>query len=194
MREGADLARRRWLGFAALAGWAAPAARAAAAEPPTGWVEPRLPAPGLALQCADGRQHPLRELLGGRVTAVQLMFTGCNTSCPAQGALFAQVAGHLPPLPLQLLSISIDALGDDAKTLAQWQGRFGAHGAWAAGVPAVADVDPLASFLRGVPAKAGTHTAQVFAFDRQARLVYRTGDSPRAGLVVDLLTHIARQG
>lgn len=71
--------------------------------------------------------------------------------------------------------------------------RKAAH-AWAAGVPAVADVDPLASYLRGVPAKALTHTAQVFAFDREARLVYRTGDSPPAALVVELLAHIARQG
>lgn len=188
-----ELQRRQLLALAGL--WAGGARAAAAQEPPTGWVNPRPLAPALALQCADGRQRPLRQVLGGRVTAVQLMFTGCNTSCPMQGALFAQVAGKLLPAPdLQLLSISIDALGDDAKTLAQWQGRFGSHTAWAAGVPAVADVDPLASYLRGVPAKAGTHTAQVFAFDREARLVYRTGDSPPAALVVELLAHIARQG
>jgi protein SCO1 len=191
MPEAALITRRRLLAAAGLAAGGVQAA--AVEEPPVGWVNPRALAPALMLQCADGRQRNLRQLLGGRVTAVQLMFTGCTTSCPVQGALFAQVAGKLPPQDLQLLSISIDALGDDAKTLAQWQGRFGHHAAWAAGVPAVADVDPLASYLRGVSARAGTHTAQVFAFDRQARLVYRTGDSPRAGLVVDLLAHIAAQ-
>jgi len=185
------LQRRQLLALAAL--WAH-GARAAVEEPPTGWVNPRQIAPALSLQCADGRPRNLRQLLAGRVTAVQLMFTGCTTSCPLQGALFAQVAGKLPPQNLQLLSISIDALGDDAKTLAQWQGRFGHHAAWAAGVPAVGDVDALAGYLRGVSARAGTHTAQVFAFDSQARLVYRTGDAPRAALVVELLTHIAGQG
>jgi len=192
MHELTRLSRRRLL---ALAGLCAGGARAAAAKPPpTGWVNPRQPAPALPLQCADGRPRTLRQLLGGRVSAVQLMFTGCNASCPVQGALFAQVAGQLPPLGMQLLSISIDALGDDAQTLRQWQGRFGSHADWAAGVPAVADVELLAGFLRGMPVKAGTHTAQVFVFDRQARLVYRTGDAPRASLVMDLLTHIAGNG
>jgi protein SCO1 len=192
MPGNAPLSRRHLL---ALAGLCATGAHAAAAEePPTGWVNPRQPAPAAPLQCADGRPRTLRQLLGGRVTAVQLMFTGCNGSCPVQGALFAQVAEALPPLGLQLLSISIDALGDDAQTLRQWLARFGAHATWAAGVPALADVEPLAGFLRGVPARAGTHTAQVFVFDRQARLAYRTGDAPRAGLVVDLLAHVAGNG
>ena len=186
------LSRRRLL---ALAGLCVVGRHAGAAEqPPTGWVNPRQGAPALPLQCADGRQRTLLQLMGGRVTAVQLMFTGCNTSCPTQGALFAQVAGLLPPLGPQLLSISIDALGDNAQTLRQWQCRFGTFDSWVAGVPAVADVEPLAGFLRGVPASAGTHTAQVFVFDRRARLVYRTGDAPRASLVVALLDHVAGQG
>ncbi len=187
-----SLQRRRLLALAAGA-VALPARAAGAADPPLGWAQPRPQAPATLLRCADGRRRPLRELLAGRVSAVQLMFTGCNGSCPPQGILFASVASSLPPLPgLQLLSISVDALGDDPQTLADWQGRFGRNPAWLAGVPAVSDVDPVAGFLRGVPAAGIAHTAQVFVFDRQARLAYRTGDAPPAAMVRALLQHVAQ--
>lgn len=185
---GAALPRRRLL----LAAGLACAGARAAEPPPTGWVNPRSAAPAPALACADGRRRTLRQLLAGQVSAVQLIFTGCNGSCPTQGALFAAVAQQLPPFGLQLLSISIDALGDTPATLAEWQGRFGRHAFWQAGVPAVADVDPLTEFLRGLRGSAGTHTAQVFVFDRQARLAYRTGDAPASSLVAGLLTHVAQ--
>jgi protein SCO1 len=182
--------RRRLLALASLA--ALPAA--AVEPPPTGWVQPRLPAPALPLQWADGQQRGLRQLLAGQVSALQLMFTGCNGSCPVQGALFAHIAGQLPPLRMQLLSVSIDALGDSAQTLAAWQARFGRHAAWAAGVPRLDDVEPLAAYLRGLAGSPGAHTAQVFVFDRQARLAYRTGDDPKPQLVLDLLNHLALNG
>ena len=184
--------RRRDLLVGALGTWAF-ARPLAAAQAPTGWVLPRLAAPPIAVTGADGRARTLPELLAGRVSAVQLMFTGCSSSCPPQGALFAALAERQGANDVRLLSISIDALGDSPARLAAWQARFGSSPAWATAVPQVADVDRLAGFMRGSAGKPGTHTAQVFVFDAQARLCYRTGDAPAVGEVEALVTRV-RQG
>jgi protein SCO1 len=155
--------------------------RATQMQAPTGWLHRPLPVPDAIVVTADGRAEPLPRLLAGKLSAVQLMFTGCNTSCSTQGALFAALAPRVAGLDAQCLSISIDVLGDGPAALAAWQQRFGAHPQWAAAVAPADGVDRLAAFLKGRAGAAGTHTAQVFVFDRAARLRYRTGDAPAIG-------------
>ncbi len=186
--------RRQLLGLALAGAWGivTPAVAVAAVEAPTGWVSPRLPAPAVRVVASDGRKRPFGEVVAGKVTALQLMFTGCSTTCPAQGAQFAALAGRVQADDVQLLSISIDALGDTPARVSAWQARFGAAPAWRTAVADLADVDRLAAFVRGFPARPGTHTSQVFVFDRQGRLAYRTGDSPRVAELVALLEHVAR--
>jgi hypothetical protein len=55
-------------------------------------------------------------------------------------------------------------------------------------------VDRLADFVKGKQGRSGTHTAQVFLFDRQGRLCYRTGDSPAPVEVEALIARIAQLG
>lgn len=188
LRPPVDAVRRSLL----LTALSAPAATPwAQGEPSVGWLRPRATAPDILLTDAQGRSLPLRERLLGRITAVQLMFTGCRSTCPTQGALFAlmaeQLRGETPPA---WLSISIDALGDDSTRLARWQQAFGPHPRWSAAVPPVRDVDTLATFLRGGSPRSGTHTNQVFVFDRQARLAYRTGDDPTPSFLQSLLSNV----
>jgi protein SCO1 len=195
MRDTAASPQRRRLlavpGLWALLGSTLPLAAAAV---PTGWLQPRLAAPPLRLTAADGRTVPLTDAVAGTVTAVQLMFTGCNTSCPTQGAFFAELAGRLRSSQTQLLSISIDALGDTPATMTRWQAKFGASPSWRTGVANVADVSPLVDFMKGTTGKGSTHTAQAFIFDRFGRLCYRTGDSPTVAEVEALLARVAQQG
>jgi protein SCO1 len=163
----------------------------AATPPPLGWLRPRELAPDVLLTDAQGHSQPLRARLMGRTTAVQLMFTGCTTTCTTQGALFSLMAERLDGTSAPAwLSISIDALGDDAARLARWQQRLGANPRWCAAVPAVREVDGLAAFLRGGLPSSGTHTNQVFVFDRQARLAYRTGDDPPPPFLQALLSTV----
>lgn len=186
--------RRRWvLAGLAMAAWAPARAATAVSAVPTGWARPPEPLPALELAAGPQPGRALADRLRGKVSAVQTMFTGCGTTCPTQGALFAAVAPHLRAPDAQLVSLSVDVLGDDAQTLARWQARFGPHPAWWAAVPRVADVDRLCDFLRGGPGRRGTHTAQVFVFDRQARLIYRTGDNPGAAELIALLAHVGAQ-
>lgn len=78
----------------------------------------------------------------------------------------------------QLLSLSIDALGDDAGTLQRWLQAQGAQPGWRAAVPAVADVDRIFDFLGGRNSGPDRHTAQVYLFDRQGRLALRSAAFP----------------
>jgi protein SCO1/2 len=175
---------------------AAPAAfgqTAAPAHEPFGPLRPPQPAPRLALTGEDGQHFDLAQRLRGRISAVQLMFTGCSAVCPIQGALFAAVAPLLAgQRDSQLLSLSIDPLGDDPAALRAWRLRFGSAANWQAALPGVADVDRLLDFLRGRAQGADRHTAQVYLFDRDARLAYRTDDMPPARFVADLMRELSR--
>ncbi|MES2889262.1 MAG: SCO family protein [Pseudomonadota bacterium] len=187
--------RRRLLQAAAATGfggvsWGAHAHAAAGA------VVPPVAAPSLPVAPVRGSAAPLSSFLQGHHTAVQLMFTGCSAVCPIQGALFADVQRQLASAPpdWRLLSVSIDALSDGPAQLRAWLARFGAQDArWRAAVPAVNGVDPLFDFLQGRASGLDRHTSQVFVFDRQAQLVFRTVDLPSAQEVLSALQWAARR-
>ena len=189
-----QLRRRRMLALASL--WVTPGAvpLAMAGEAPTGWVQPRLPAPPLRITTVDGRHVPFAGVLVGKVTAVQLMFTGCSSTCPPQGALFAALAKRLRSTDTQLLSISIDALGDTPATMSAWQARFGTFPSWHTAVADATGADLLCNFMQGAVGRSGTHTAQAFVFDRRGQLCYRTGDSPGLGELEALIAGVAHLG
>lgn len=193
MNSATDLPRRHLLMLAGVVALARPLKAGASAPAPTGWLEPRLPAPAVTYLAADGQRRPLQQVLMGKVTAVQLMFAGCATTCPPQGALFAAVAERMRAPACQLLSLSIDTLGDTPASVQAWQARFGRYAGWQVGVGETATIDRVAEFLKGAPARAGTHTAQVFVFDRLARLTYRSADLPASADIEALLAKLARQ-
>jgi protein SCO1 len=165
-----------------------------------GPVTPRATLPAqLGVTPTRGPSRPLRDLLQGHVTAVQLMFTGCSATCPIQGAIFADVQALLTPQDtrqgLRLLSVSIDPLGDDLPALTGWLRRFGARPSqWLAALPSPRDVDPLLDLLRGRASGVDRHTAQAFLFDRQGRLALRTPDLPPAAEVARLVRELAAAG
>ncbi len=189
--------RRGLLGAAAAlvaAPWAAGQAHAHGSFGP---VQPALAAPALSLSDLNGQRVALSALLTGRVTALQLMFTGCSATCPIQGAMFADVQQRLAADDprLRLLSVSIDPLGDDPKALRAWLAKFGAQTSrWSAALPQLKEVDLLLDFVRGRAPGVDRHTAQAFVFDRQARLVYRTEDMPNPPELVRLLKQVAARG
>lgn len=191
--------RRRFLKLVS-AGVLASCLTDAHAHASAGEVDPPSAAPRVRLRTHDGRNLLAPELLQGRVTALQLMFTGCSATCPIQGALFAELqgrmqqAGGVEAARLQLVSASIDPLGDDPRALAQWLGRFGGGRHWLAAVPALQDMDPWLDGLQGRRAGVDRHTTQVFLFDRQARLVLRTADFPSPQAVLDAMQTVARRG
>jgi protein SCO1/2 len=171
----------------------AEAARAAAARAhyPFGPVEPRLAPPSLSLLGADGKELDLPVWLKGRPTAVQLVFTRCTTTCPIQGALFAALAPKLER-GARILSVSIDPEHDTPAELSAWMARFGSHPAWYAAAPRdLAGVDVMFDFLRGRAQGLDRHSVQVYLFDTQGQLAYRTADMPSPAEVVSVLGKLA---
>jgi protein SCO1/2 len=192
-------ARRRSL--RTLAGLALGAAfapsREAAALGRHGRIEPPEPVPEVSLVLDDGRRTTLERQLLGRATALHFMFTGCASTCPIQGATFAQLQERVAPRRtdrMQLLSVSVDALGDDAASLSRWRARLAAGPMWRAAVPGAAHADRLLRWAGGErPGAVDTHATQVLLLDDRARLVFRTIDLPDAREVAELLVVLDRR-
>ncbi len=158
---------------------------------PAGPVKPARPAPTMVVTTQDGRQQPLRSLLLGKVSALQLMFTGCSSICPLQGALFAEIQRALADASIrdtQLLSVSIDPLGDSAAELQQWRHKFSARAHWLAAVPTDRDLARLLAWLGGTSSDSfDRHTTQIFMVDQAAQLSWRSTELPAAREVVAVL-------
>jgi protein SCO1/2 len=179
---------------AAVAACVTGTARQASAHDSIGVVKPAQAVPALEMTSMDGRPVKLDTLLRGKVTALQLMFTGCSATCPISGALFSDLQSRLVQAPsnFQLLSVSIDPLGDDPKALRTWLQRFGARPErWTAALSTTKDLDRLLDFVGGRASGVDRHTAQVYLFDTQARLSYRTTDMPPPVAVSALMGQIA---
>lgn len=150
----------------------------------------------MSLTLHTGAQQALHTLLKGRVTALQLMFTGCSAVCPLQGAVFAGLQQQLAdgPATAQLLSVSIDPLSDDAAALAAWRRRFGAGERWLAAAPPVAQSDWLLEFVDGRQAGPDRHTPQTYLFDTQGRFAYRLAELAGARDIANAVRELARRG
>ncbi len=161
-----------------------------------GRVEPPQIVPALQVVDHNGQTRSIRDLFKGRATALQLMFTGCSATCPIQGALFAEVQSKLPAnsqLPLQLISASIDPLGDSPKAMRDWLQQFAAGSRWQGIVPNAKFVDSWLDFLVGRAVGADKHTRQVYFFNPRAELVLRTVDFPSSDEIAKLLTLLGRK-
>ena len=188
---------RRTLLLAAASAAAAAATtlgpRSARAHNSAGVVQPPARPPAAQLTLDDGRASPLHDVLAGRVTALQLIFTRCRATCPIQGALFARAVHAFGdrPADAQWLSLSIDPAYDDPPALRAWLARFGALPRWRAARPAPQDLPALFDFLNARNGGADNHTAQVYFFDRAGNLVMRSIDFPPVDIIVRDLRSLA---
>lgn len=158
-----------------------------------GRIRPPVPAPDIPLVGHDGASTTLPRLLAERVTALQVMFTACTTTCPIQGAIFARVQKLIPDQVargIQLVSISVDPAHDTSAALARWLRRFGARPGWRAAAPRPADVAQVRAFFGAGRIATDNHSTQVQLFDRTGALVWRTGELPEAEEVATLLRRI----
>lgn len=165
------------------------AAGVAKAHLPFGPVNPRKPAPAIALAMQDGGLGSLADPARGRWLLAQLIFTNCATTCPLQGAIFQRTQQLLKEqgLDADLMSISIDADRDDVAALRSWLAGFDAGENWRAGVAAKRDVGELLDFFNGRKSGLDIHDARVYFIDPQGRLAYTTEDLPDPTALVALL-------
>lgn len=194
-----SLIRRRLV----LAGAALVSLPACAAESreiahrPWGAIEPAEAAPDIDVSLADGTRGRLVDLLRGKTSAIQFVFTGCSATCSLQGAIFQSLQAQLARHPIggaQLLSISIDPANDTAVAMTAWLRRFGAQPGWQAAIPASGDLARLARLARLYRDErnpADSHIDQAFISSRSARFVWKTDHLPTPESVHDALRYYA---
>lgn len=189
-----DVSRRAFLATTMLGALSAVTGIARAHSNAGVVVPPALP-PTLSLTFDDGKVGTLAQVLKGRVSAVQLMFTSCSATCPIQGAVFAQAARELGDSvkDAQWLSLSIDPGRDTPQALHTWMGRFGAHPRWRAARPAPKQLDAVFDFLKARNTGPDRHTAQVYFFNRRGELTMRSVDFPPAAELTRVMRDLAKR-
>ena len=199
-KAGTDLVRRQVCVAAAAAGAAAlgsrltPHARAAVVVADHGRIEPPVPIPDIPVRRAgDGASAGLAGMLRGRVTALHLMFTGCSSVCPIQGAIFERVQDLLPEQQeagIQLMSLSVDPRVATPRALQAWLERFEARAGWIAVAPKPEDLGRLLDLFGQVRNALDTHATQVNIINRRADLVFRTAELPSADAIASILRRV----
>jgi protein SCO1/2 len=179
--------------WAATAAVLAPRAFAGRVAADHGRVDPPVAVPDVPVRRADGATALLEELLRGHATALQLMFTGCSSVCPIQGAIFERVQRLLPDQcerGIQLLSLSIDPLSDTPHAMQGWLDRFGARKGWIAAAPQASDLDRLLDLFGQGRSAVESHATQVNIIDRRGELVFRTPELPSADSIAAILCRV----
>ncbi len=194
-----DLTRRRVLSGAAasLAAVACasvvPRALAQAVGADHGRVDPPVPIPDISMHCADGTTANLAAVVHGRVTALHLMFTGCSSVCPIQGAIFQRVQSLLTDQRergIQLLSVAVDPVGDTPAAMRSWLQRFDAREGWSAMVPNAPDLELVLNLFGAGRNAIANHSTQVNIIDRRGELIWRSGSLPSPESIADILRKV----
>ncbi len=144
-------------------------------------------------RAGDGASAGLAGMLRGRATALHLMFTGCSSVCPIQGAIFERVQDLLPEQQaagIQLVSLSIDPRADTPRAMQAWLERFEARAGWIAVAPKPEDLDKVLDLFGQGRNALETHATQVNIIDRRAELVFRTSELPSADAIASILRRV----
>jgi protein SCO1/2 len=104
------------------------------------------------------------DLVKGRVTAINFIFTSCTTVCPLMGVRFAQVQPLLPK-NVSLISISIDPVNDTPERLSAWAQRVGAKPGWTLITGPKPDITTLLRSLGTTIADPASHTPLILIVD-----------------------------
>jgi protein SCO1/2 len=116
----------------------------------------------------DGRALRFqRDLVQGRVVAINFVFTGCSAVCPLMGANFASVQQLLGDrLPqAALISVSIDPLNDTPARLREWRDKFSTKQGWTLVTGRKSDMDRLLQSLGAAAPDPGSHAPFILIVD-----------------------------
>ena len=112
---------------------------------------------------AGEARHLYRDLVQGKVVAMNFIFTSCTTVCPTMGATFARVQKMLGERgkDVALISVSIDPANDTPERLAEWSQRLGAKPGWTLVTGNKTDIDAILKSLGLFSADPAAHTPVV---------------------------------
>jgi len=160
-----------------------------------GPIVPPVPVPQLPVLLEDGTSTDLAAMMQGKVSALQFVLTGCGSFCPILGTIFSRVQDQLGGGDeFQLVSLSLDPVGDTPRAFTAWLAKFGAGRHWRAAIPQTGPAGIIA-LLQAWGLATGTssvfHTETVLLVDRTGRLVYRFADLPDPAPVAGMMRRLA---
>lgn len=111
-----------------------------------------------------------RDLVQGRVVAINFVFTGCSAVCPLLGANFASVQQLLGERATgapqaSLISVSIDPLNDTPAQLREWRNKFSTKPGWTLVTGRRNDMDRLLQSLGAAAPDPGAHAPFILIVD-----------------------------
>lgn len=103
------------------------------------------------------------DLIKGKTVAINFIFTTCTTICPPLTATFRRVQQDLAeqPLPVQLISISVDPMTDTPERLHDFAAKFKAGPGWTFVTGDKTEIDSLLSALGVAVANKNDHTPMI---------------------------------
>ncbi|MDJ0838098.1 MAG: SCO family protein [Acidobacteriota bacterium] len=107
--------------------------------------------------------HFYRDLVKGKVVAVNFIFTNCPTICPPMGANYGKLQKLLGDHAdrVRLISISIDPNTDTPERLKAWSDQFDAAPGWTLVTGKKRDIETLLKTLKSFAADISTHSSTV---------------------------------
>lgn len=136
--------------------------------PPGELTATRIPDVPVLTQAGEQR-HFYRDLVQGRLVAINFIFTRCTAVCPLLGARFSQLQKVLgaDAARVGLISVSIDPANDTPQRLAQWSQGLGAQPGWTLVTGERADLDALLRALGASAADPASHVPIALIVDER---------------------------
>lgn len=150
--------------------------------------------PDVELRDQHGRTHNFyRDLVQGRVVAINFIFTSCSTICPQLGAGSAALARNLAgaEADYRVISISIDPENDTPERLRAWSENFGAPDGWTLLTGSRRDVETLLRALQAYTPDIDAHTSTFLLGNEASGDWRRVNGSASSEILVAALRQMA---
>ncbi|HEV2663673.1 MAG TPA: SCO family protein [Blastocatellia bacterium] len=151
----------------------------------------KMSIPDLPLLNQDGKQiHFYRDLIKGKVVAINFIFTTCTTICPPMAATFSRVQnlmGERLGKDFYLISISVDPAVDTPQRLKAWGAKFGAKPGWTFVTGNKPEMDQLLKALSGYSARKEDHSPTILIGNDAKGVWTRAYGLAKPALLVQLI-------
>jgi protein SCO1/2 len=153
-----------------------------------------LSIPDVPVQDQNGKSlNFYRDLVKGKVVAVNFVFTTCTAICPSLTATFRRVQQQLNEgaVKAQLISISVDPTTDTPERLHAFAEKFKAEPGWTFVTGNSSDIDSLLKEFGVAVANKNDHTPMILIGNDQAGYWTRAYGLSSPTLLVNLITEAA---
>lgn len=136
-----------------------------------------------------------RDLVKGKIVAVNFVFTTCTAICPSLTATFRRVQQQLQEksIDAQLISITVDPTTDTPERLLAFANKFKAEPGWTFVTGNSSDIDSLLKALGVAVANKNDHTPMILIGNEQAGYWTRTYGLSAPASIVALISEAAQR-